>query len=1048
MFGPVCYARRCGTWRTASPPGGDSRGRQGSRHSYLRRPLDTLWRVSSDDIDATLNVEGGSAPLPEDGHTAAEDSHPEHELQRGQQVGRFFIVERLGVGGMGVVYRAYDPELHRQLAIKLLHPSLQHEVEDRSRLLREAQAMARVPHPNVISIHDVGTLGDKIYIAMELVEGQTLSGWLSPTKRSWTEVIEAFVQAGRGLAAAHAEDLVHRDFKPDNVMIDEKGRVRVMDFGIARSSGVQIKTGELSVRVGAATSYESTLDTPLTRQGALMGTPAYMAPEQFDGRPTDARTDQFSFCVAVWEGLFGQRPFAGRGFTELMEAVAQGEIADPPPSDVPRAVEGLLRRGLSPAPEDRWPTLSELVDALEEAIAPKRATPWGLWAAIGATAAAAVALTMTSAVEEKCTGAHAAMLDTWNEPRAERIGEAFEALDGRAGQRWRSQRDRLESYATSWEAVHTEVCESTAVRGEQSANVLDLRMACLRRARHDLDETLTVLATPDLKLTRRLYRLVDGLPQLAHCGDIESLQELAIPPSPSVAEAVEGVQRAVARGLVLRRAGRFSDALDVGEDALVRAEKLDFGPLLTDATLAVAEAHAELRNFDKAVPLLLQAQRSAVTTGQWRQAVLATARYVYIVGHFQARPAQALVMGRLGQGFAERAQDARAEVSLRGAITAALGTDGQFDAAIESIEATLAMYDADPSLDQVGRSRELEHLSELLGNQGKFDAAVAAQLEAIEIFTTGRGEDHPEVARKLANLGATYSTMGHRGLAESAYYKALELQERLLPKGHIDAVINRANIAALLASQGRLEEAEPMYQQALDGLEAKFGAKHPNVITTRYNLSGVLRDLGRLEEAESAARRAVADAGDPTAKADMRIAGATKALASILLDKGEFSEAEVAYRTAVRLSTELQGGAHPHTLSARLGLADTMLRSNRAAEAEAMLRAALAEGVAAHGDEMLTVAQVRRDLAALLITNGDTDEPRALLERALPMLEQERDVSLARALFSLAKVLGDSPKDQTRAVELATRAHTLLTADPRETQAADEVAAWLDDRAP
>ncbi len=995
-------------------------------------------------MDATLSVEGGFEPFGGPRNPSA-DVSPKNELQRGQLVGRFFIVERLGVGGMGVVYRAYDPELHRQLAIKLLHPSFQHDAEDRSRLLREAQAMAQVSHPNVITIHDVGTLDDKIYIAMELVEGRTLSGWLSRTQRTWQEVIATFVQAGRGLAAAHAEDLVHRDFKPDNVMIDDKGRVRVMDFGLARSSGVRTRTGDLAAPAEAVWTHGSTLDTPLTREGALMGTPAYMAAEQFDGLATDARTDQFAYCVAVWEGLFGLRPFAGGGISELMDRVAEGDIRDPPSSDVPRAVERMLRRGLRPAPGDRWPKLLDLVDALEASIAPKPKTSWLPWAGAGGTVAAAVGLTLAAATpEEKCSGAEAALAETWNESRADNIGEAFKALGERPEQRWPPQRERLDRYAESWKAMHTEACEATAVRGDQSEDVLDLRMACLRRSQHDLDETLAVLETPDRDLSHRLYRVVDGIASVDHCADVESLQELSLPPAPSIAEAVEEADRMVARAGVLARAGRFADSLETGVQALERARRLDYGPLITDATLTVANAHADLSHFDEAVPLLVKVQRRAVAQGQWRQAVIATARYIHVVGHFQSRPAEALAMRELGLGLAQRADDPHARVVLRGAITAALGTNQQHAEAIEFIEGTLAIYDAHPSLDQVGRSRELENLSELLGNQGEFEAALSAQLEAIEIFSAGRGEEHPEVARKLSNLGATYSMMGRNEEAEATYRKALALQEQLLPPGHLDTVICRANIAAILASQDRMEDAEPMYRQVLAGLEAKLGGAHPHVIMTRYNLAGVLRSLDRLDEAEATARRALADAQNATGTGGMRIAGAAAALASVLLDKKEYSAAQEAFQTAVTAHTEARGEAHPYTLSARLGLAETLLNAGRESEAEAMLRSSLAAGVKAHGDSVLEVARLRRVLADVLLSGGHADEARELLERAIPKLEEDGDSHLAGALFSLAQALGETPADRIRGVELATRAHTMLAALPRESQAAQDVATWLE----
>ncbi|MEM6993959.1 MAG: serine/threonine-protein kinase, partial [Myxococcota bacterium] len=295
------------------------------------------------------------------------------DLARGSSVGRYVILDHLGAGGMGVVYRAYDPDLHRRVAIKLLHPDSSGGTTGSARMLREAQAMAQLSHPNVITIHDVGSVDDHIYLAMELISGRTLTQWLRDTPRPWSEVVDVFLQAGRGLVAAHEKELVHRDFKPDNAMIDDAGRVRVMDFGLARTTGVRAPAGTaLSDGLDGPTVPEPTpLNSELTREGALMGTPAYMAAEQFAGLPADARTDQFSFCVALWEGIHGARPFAGRGLAALGAAITAGKVVEPERLEIPAAIDRALRRGLSPDPDARWPTLQDLLDALAASARPK-----------------------------------------------------------------------------------------------------------------------------------------------------------------------------------------------------------------------------------------------------------------------------------------------------------------------------------------------------------------------------------------------------------------------------------------------------------------------------------------------------------------------------------------------------------------------------------------------------------------------------------------------------------------------------------------------------
>jgi WD40 repeat protein/predicted Ser/Thr protein kinase len=312
------------------------------------------------------------------------------------KIGRFTIVRELGAGGMGVVYVAYDEQLDRRVAVKLLRRA-ETDTQGKARLAREAQAMARLSHPNVVTVHEVGTHQDQVFVAMEFIDGADLRKWLAQQGRGWREIVEAFRQAGEGLAAAHAAGIVHRDFKPDNVLVGNDGRVRVADFGLAHALDETLDDEQREPTTSSSNQFG--LGQSLTRTGALMGTPAYMAPEQYAGKRTDARTDQFAFCVALWEGLYRRRPFSGVNLVALSTAIIDGRIDEPPDElDVPAWLRAALLRGLSPKPDERWPSMRALLDVLGNDPQVRRRRRVRLAAIVGA---AAIVVTGSSYVAAK-----------------------------------------------------------------------------------------------------------------------------------------------------------------------------------------------------------------------------------------------------------------------------------------------------------------------------------------------------------------------------------------------------------------------------------------------------------------------------------------------------------------------------------------------------------------------------------------------------------------------------------------------------------------------
>jgi tetratricopeptide (TPR) repeat protein/predicted Ser/Thr protein kinase len=315
------------------------------------------------------------------------------ELPPAPQIGRFVVLNKIGAGGLGIVYAAYDPQLDRRVAIKLVHR--RHEVaRDGQRVLREAQALARLSHPHVVAVHEVGEHDDRLFIAMELVEGLTLSDW-ARRPHEWRDALQALLDAARGLAAAHRAGIVHRDFKPANVIVGHDGRARVLDFGLARGA----TTGGAPIDPST-----SALDMQLTQSGTLLGTPAYLAPEQWVSGAVDARADQWAFCVTALEVLWGRRPFDGADSVALRARVLAGDIDKPPRSSLPVQVERVLLRGLTVDPLLRHASMDALIDALERAARPpRRPVRWGLLGLglviVGAAAGVTLSLRAQSAVD-------------------------------------------------------------------------------------------------------------------------------------------------------------------------------------------------------------------------------------------------------------------------------------------------------------------------------------------------------------------------------------------------------------------------------------------------------------------------------------------------------------------------------------------------------------------------------------------------------------------------------------------------------------------------
>ncbi|MBS1123898.1 MAG: hypothetical protein H6Q90_6126 [Deltaproteobacteria bacterium] len=419
--------------------------------------------------------------------TAAADAPAPAAAPVGTMVGRYQLERELGVGGMGVVHVAFDPDLERRVALKLLRAA---GGDAAKRLQREARAMARLTHPNVVTVHEVGTAAGRDYVAMELIEGETLAEWLRSRQRDPKEILEAFIAAARGLAAAHDAGIVHRDFKPHNVLRSRKGRIAVTDFGLARESHVQPPTDPLEVTLPLAAGSESGggSRTPsslagLTVTGSVLGTPAYMAPEQWNGGAVTPATDQFGYCVALWEALTGGRPFVGPSIDELRAQVAKGpETLDA--SKLPRRLRPVLRRGLDPDPAKRWPSMHALIAELGQADGPpKRRTAVVVIGAGLLVAAVSLVVVLRSGGGAMTPACVAPVLDphvVWSDATRMPIAKGRQAGHVRT----------LEADLRSWTETRAKACAAETSVRVAALTCLDgviVRFDAVVRALHQLD---------------------------------------------------------------------------------------------------------------------------------------------------------------------------------------------------------------------------------------------------------------------------------------------------------------------------------------------------------------------------------------------------------------------------------------------------------------------------------------------------------------------------------------------------------------------------------
>jgi len=814
------------------------------------------------------------------------------DVEAPEQIDRYVIDRRLGAGGMGVVWAARDRRLGRPVAIKLLKRC--DTPGDRGRLMREAQALARLAHPNVVEVYDVGTHRGQVFIAMELVDGCTLTTWLE-TPRPWREILDVFFAAGRGLLAAHRAELVHRDFKSSNVMLGNDGRVRVMDFGLAHhiSGSMAIDTDE---RPAPAESTSAVwLDAALTTTGQRVGTPATMAPEQHDGGAVDVRADQFGFCASLWEALVRRPAFAGHTLQALADAKREGRISVPPHDiEVPARVLDVVRRGLAAAPHHRFADMDTLLRALERAATRRR--HWLAFTAGAALLSATAVYAAGPRTAAECAARVPDEIVTWTKLGRARVESAFDPDGGEVVARTRDHTlSTIDGHVEAWTAGRAR-CDALDARDPRREPM----RACVERSGNELSALIAALGgdemtRPDASVLANAIAAAAAMEPAAQCESSTSPDGVAVPSDPRAAALTARVAIAradLARVNAMHRVGRFARARALIQDLAQTAAELSDPWFDAEVDFALGSILIDDGEYAEAEAALRRAYFTASEHQHTRIAAESSTMLVFVLGSYLARPDEALDWARHSEVSNAQLDDPSLAAELDTNAGMVLGARGETEAARArfrtAIERTSARGD-------IGTA--MQHLANSYADAGDLTQARDLLEQVIETRERRLGPGHTLVAITRVNLANTLLLLGEHEAALDHHHRALAIQVAALGPGHTEVAVQRNNLGSLLDTMGDIEAAREQHALALAVFETQLGDDHPYVGATVVN-------LGRIDVRRGDLDRARAE-----------------------LERG---------RAVLELAL---GGEHSHVYIARLGLAEVELAAHQPTRAMAVLAA-------------------------------------------------------------------------------------------------------------
>jgi eukaryotic-like serine/threonine-protein kinase len=845
--------------------------------------------------------------------TAVEDS-----ATRAPAVGRFRLIRHLGRGAMGDVWAARDPELDRDVALKFLGMRAQTLSDNAAeRMRREAKAMARLSHPNVVAIHELCEVDGQIFCAMQLVDGVNLRSWVA-APRTWQEIARVMLDAGRGLAAAHRAGLVHRDVKPENILIAADGRALVTDFGLAKLAlDHQGHPGPDP----AALPDTSALAQGMTQTGAVLGTPAYMSPEQLEGVAVTARSDQFAWCVTFYEVLFGSRPFTGATLEDLADAVRSRPAAAPGRHGAPRALVSALLRGLAADPAARWPSMDELVAHIARAVGAPRRRRLAFVAVTALAAAIAVALTVARAgghdeVADVRTAAASRIALAWGEEQRAALTASLRATGHPGAEGMLAAVTRaLDGYRDGWLAMRVDAWAATHLRDEQSGDMLERRLACLDRLADQLGATVAALATTERDRVPTALQAVAQLSPTSICADHDRLLAMV---SPSDSPAAIASRAALDEVLALSNTGQHEEAMRRARALSARVEQTVEPGLSAYGLYILGSAKAAAGETD-AEALLRRAVHAAAVS---RDHHLVARSWVRLVGLLADRPdrrADALALAPAASAAVEQAGgDPLQRSSLYLSMGVAENESGNLARARDDMLAARKELAGLTGSEALRLPLELARIDVALGGAlaklNDLDRATVVLERAVDTVRAAVGPKHPIVANALNTLTIIAKLRKDAPRAERLAIEALELARSLFRPGNSFLVSGHRNLSDVRVLQGRLADA----RAELDAAHAELlRAKAPDAVDLarmELTMCGLAQKgpPGEVPASEPICRRA-ADAVRAALGPDHPTTAIARAHLAFAIEKKRPAEALELYSDGLRILS-----LHPEQLTAAI----------------------------------------------------------------------------------------------------------------------------------